>query len=110
MTTEHSKVWGGAKRSNISRESRENTGGLPGNKTGVEPREPYSGMEMHTDYSYLRAHWFGLEWIEYQIMDIDAFVGKLQALLGEDDDALYCVSTWKEQHGMRYSTFGLLDL
>ena len=108
MTTEHSKVWGGAKRSNISRESLENTGVLPGNKTGVVPRGAYSGMEMHTVYSYLRAHCFGLEWIGYQIMDIEAFVDKFQALLG-DDDALYCASTWKEQHGMRYNTFGLID-
>ena len=42
-------------------------------------------------------------------MDIDAFVDRLQALLGEDDDASYRVSTWKEQHGMRYSTFRLRD-
>ena len=72
------------------------------NKTGVVPGEAYPGMEMHTDYSYLRAHCFGLEWIGCQIMNIDAFVDKLQALIGEDDDASYCVGTRKEQHGMRY--------
>ncbi|KAG4431220.1 hypothetical protein IFR05_013293 [Cadophora sp. M221] len=71
-------------------------------KTGDVPTEAYSGIEMHTDCSYLQTHCFGLEWIGSQIVDRDAFVNRLEALIGDDDETSYCVGTREEQHGMRY--------